>query len=250
MILDSLTFLGDGLFGRQVDAASLLSALDAAGIDRAVVVPLKPRGYALGSANLLVAAAAKQHADRLIGFARVDPWLGEQARDELEHAVDELGLQGLFVHPWEECFQVTSGLLDPLFQLASQRRLPVIVATGFPWLSEVLQVAHLATRFPDVPIVATHGGQINISGLGTFDADLALGRHPNLTIQTTGVYREDFLESMVSRHGADRVLFASGYPMFDPRFEVLRAKWAHVDDTARTAILSGNAERLLARPAA
>src|SRR6266852_5891717 len=102
MIIDSLTFFGDGLFRRQVDAASLLGALDTAGIDRAVVVPLKPRGYAFGPANRQLADAVKQHADRLIGFARVDPWLGAQARAELEHAVDELGLQGLFVHPWEE----------------------------------------------------------------------------------------------------------------------------------------------------
>lgn len=245
MIVDSLTFLGDGLFGRQADASSLLAALDAAGIDRAVVAPLKPREYAFGPANQRIAEAIKQHPDRLIGFARVDPWQRAQARQELEHAVHDLGLQGVFVHPWEECFQVTSGLLDPLLEYATTEHLPVIVATGFPWLSEALQVGHLASRFPDVSIIATHGGQLNISGFGTFDADLALGRHPNLAIQTTGVYREDFLESMVHRHGAERVLFASCYPMFEPRFEVLRPSWAHLDDEARSAILGGNAERLL-----
>jgi predicted TIM-barrel fold metal-dependent hydrolase len=245
MIVDSLTFLGDGLFGRHADAPSLLAALDAAGIDRAVVAPLKPRDYAFGPANKAIAETVKQHADRLIGFARVDPWQGPQARQELEHAVHELGLRGLFVHPWEECFQVTSGVLDPLLEFANQEHLPVTIATGFPSLSEALQVGHVAGRFPDVPIIATHGGQINISGLGTFDADLALGRYSNLAIQTTGVYREDFLESMVQKHGAHRVLFASCYPLFDPRFEVLRGKWAHLDEGARSAILGGNAKRLL-----
>jgi predicted TIM-barrel fold metal-dependent hydrolase len=142
---------------------------------------------------------------------------------------------------------VRSGLLDPLLESATRERLPVIVATGFPWLSEALQVGHLASRFPEVPIIATHGGQINVSGLGTFDADLALGCYPNLATQTTGVYREDFLESMVRRHGAERVLFASCYPMFEPRFEVLRPRWAHLDDAARSAILGGSAERLLGR---
>lgn len=249
MILDSLTLFGDGLFGRRVDANSLLTAMDAAGIERAVVAPLKPRNYHLPPANRQLAEVVRSHPDRLVGFARVDPWLGAPAREELERAVSDLGLRGLFVHPWEECFQVTSGLLDPLLELARLHHLPVIVATGFPWLSEALQLGELAQRFPDVSIIATHGGQINISGLGTFDADLALARHPNLSIQTTGAYREDFLEDMVKRHGAARVLFASHFPLFDPRLEVLRAKWAHVDDATRDAILGGNAERLLLKRA-
>ena len=65
-------------------------------------------------------------------------------------------------------------------------------------------------------------------------------------IQTTGVYREDFLEGVVERFGAGRLLFASGFPRFDPRLELLRVRWApNLDEQSRAAILGGNAARLL-----
>jgi predicted TIM-barrel fold metal-dependent hydrolase len=95
-------------------------------------------------------------------------------------------------------------------------------------------------------VVATNGGQINISGLGQVDAELALAENANLVVQTTGVYREDFLEGVVRRFGPERLLYASGFPHFDPRLEVLRVRWApNLDDHSRGLVLGGNAERLL-----
>ncbi len=246
MIVDSLTFLGESIFGRRASAADLLALMDEAGIDRAVVCPMKPRGYHLAAANDAVAEAVRTHAGRLTGFARADPHLGDEACAELERALGELGLRGLFLHPWEETFRVSAPLVDPLLETARQHHLPVIVASGYPWVSEGLQVGELARRFPDVTFVATNGGQINISGLGQMDAELALAANENLVLQTAGVYREDFIEGVVARLGAERVLFASGFPFMDPRLEILRVRWApNLDDGAREQILGGNAARLL-----
>lgn len=42
---------------------------------------------------------------------------------------------------------------------------------GYAHVEEAIEVAvHLALRFPWAPIMMTHGGQINISGLGQRDA--------------------------------------------------------------------------------
>jgi predicted TIM-barrel fold metal-dependent hydrolase len=228
VIVDSLAFPGDGL----------IEALDAAGIERAIVCPPRARGHGYDVENDRVADAVRAQPDRLLGFARVDP-LAPGARAELERARG-LGLRGLFLHPWEDAFRITDPAVDELVG-----ELPLIVAAGFPWVSEGLQVGELARRHPGTPIVATNGAQINISGLGQQDAELALEASPNLFIQTTGVYREDFIEGVVSRFGAGRVLFASGFPRFDPRLEILRVRWApHLDEQARAAILGGNAASL------
>ena len=228
MIVDSLTFLHDGL----------VPALDAAGIERAVVCPPRARGHGYEVENDRVAELAGAHPDRLVGFARVDP-LAPDAAAELERARN-LGLRGLFLHPWEDAFRITDPAVDALIG-----GLPVIVAAGFPWVSEGLQVGELARRHPETTIVATNGAQINISGLGQKDAELALEASSNLFIQTTGVYREDFIEGVVSRFGARRVLFASGFPRFDPRLELLRVRWApNLDEQAKAAILAGNAVKL------
>jgi predicted TIM-barrel fold metal-dependent hydrolase len=219
--------------------------MDELGIERAVSCPLRPRGYHLGPANELVAEAVHAHPDRLVGFARVDPNLGEEACAELERAVGELGLRGLFLHPWEETFQVGGLLVEQVLEVARRRMLPVIVAAGYPWLSEGLQVGELARRFPDVRFVATNGGQINISGLGQADVELALAANPNLAVQTAGVYREDFLENVVARFGPERLLYASAFPLLEPRLEILRVRWAHFGEAARAAVLGGNARALL-----
>jgi predicted TIM-barrel fold metal-dependent hydrolase len=241
--VDSLTFLGQSLFGPSATVDELLRALDETGMERAVVCPFRPRGYRLEEGNDLVAEAVGRHPDRLVGFARVDPNLRDDAARELERATRDLGLRGLFLHPWEETFRVHDRLVD---ELLDGFALPVIAAAGYPWLSEGLQVGELASRHPGLPVVATNGCQINISGLGQTDAELALTANPNLVVQTTGVYREDFLEGVVARHGAGRLLYASGFPLFDPRLEILRARWAPgFDDAARARVLGGNAGQLL-----
>ena len=169
--------------------------------------------------------------------------LGPDAVAEAERGIDELGLVGVFLHPWEETFAVTDRRVDAVVEVARARRVPVVLASGYPWLSEALQVGELAGRFPDVTLVATNGLQINMSGLGQTDAELALADNDNLIIQTTGVYREDFIERVVRRHGAQRVLYASALPHFDPRLEVRRVQWAAFSGDEMDAMLNGNAEQ-------
>jgi uncharacterized protein len=219
--VDSLTFAGEGL----------IAALDEAGIERAIVCAGRARGHGYDVENECVAALVAEHPDRLVAFARIDPLAPVSTR----------GAKGLFLHPWEDAFRVT----DPAVDAVLDGR-PVIVATGYPFVSEALQVAELARRHPETTFVATNGGQINISGLGQEDAFLALEACPNLHVQTSGVYREDFLEGVVERFGAERLVYASAWPQFDPRLELLRVRWApNLGEDARAAILRGNATRLL-----
>ncbi len=221
MTVDSLTFAGEGL----------IAALDEAGIERAIVCAGRARGHGYDVANASVAALAAEHPERLVAFARVDPLA----------PVATTGAAGLFLHPWEDAFRVT----DPTVDAVVDGR-PVIVATGYPFVSEALQVAELARRHSETTFVATNGGQINISGLGQDDAFLALEACPNLYVQTSGVYREDFLEGVVERFGAERLVYASAWPRFDPRLELLRVRWApNLGEAAQKAILGGNATRLL-----
>jgi predicted TIM-barrel fold metal-dependent hydrolase len=120
----------------------------------------------------------------------------------------------------------------------------VLIAAGYPWVSEASQIGDLARRFPGVPLVMTHGGQINISGLGQADAMQVLRTHPNVSMETSGVYRQDFLEDVVAELGAARVLFGSNSPRMDPRLEVERVRWANLPDSDKAQILVGNARRL------
>jgi len=241
--VDAFVFLGQSLFGYGQSVEELLARMDASGVESAIVCPVKPRGYRLESANDLIGDAVSRQP-RFVGLARVDPNLGDEAVDELDRALVTLGLRGLFLHPWEENFRVNAKLVDPLLERCAEHHVPVLIATGYPWLSEAAQVGDLARRFPGVSIVMTHGGQINISGLGQFDALDVLRRCHNVMIETSGVYRQDFVEDVARDIGPERVLFGSSSPRMDTRLEIERVRWANLPDEARALMLAGNARRL------
>jgi len=242
--VDSLAVIGPDLFGGGQEAPAVLESMRRLGIDVTVAAPARPPGYVLGPANEALAVAARSSGGAIVGLGRVDPNQADAA-DEAVRCVRRLGLAGLFLHPWQEVFRANGPrAVAVLSAFAAAGGRIVVVATGVPWLSEAPQVADLAGRFPRVSFVMTNGGQFNISGLGQQDAMLALSEHPNLYIQTTGVYRQDFIEGVVARLGAERVMYAGGSPWFEPGFEVLRVRRAKVSDADRDLLCGGTAARV------
>jgi uncharacterized protein len=223
MIVDSFVQVGKSIHGYELTIKDLLKSMDQYGIAKSVVCPVQPFTYHLETENDFVAGLAKKHEERIIGFARVDPRLGEKAVVEVNRSVEGLGLKGIFLHPWEEGYRVNADFVIPVVRQASQLGVPVLVATGYPWVSHALQVAHLAEQLPEAKIIMTHGGQINISGLAQADAALALRTNPNLYIETSGVYRQDFIEDAIEEFGPQRVFFGSNSPKMHQGFELDRA---------------------------
>jgi predicted TIM-barrel fold metal-dependent hydrolase len=246
MAIDALCFIGVSRFGYELSADAALREFDAEGISTAVVAPMHPRQGDMAGANVELAHIVRDSGGRFIRAARVDPWDGEAAVQQVTDAVTQGGARALFLHPDEEHFQINDVRVRPIAERVNELRVPVVVATGFHCVSEAVQVGWFAQWCPDVPVIMTNGGQLNISGLGQFDAELAL-RLPNVHILTSGVYRDDFLERTVQTFGADRVLFASAAPQFDVAYEKRRVLQVHVTDAERDLVLSGNAERIFGR---
>jgi len=244
MTFDLRTFIGESFDGRKQNVEDLLRSMDELKIDMALVCPFRPLSYNLHEANLSLAGVIAKHADRLLGAVRIDPWQPD-APKILQRGVEEHGCRALFLNPWEEHFRADTPRLDPLLQRLNTYHIPLIITTGYPWLSEALQVCSLALQWPEIPIVMTNGGQINISGLGQADATLALHKAPNLYIETAGVYRQDFLEETLQMFGPGRILYGSGVPYFDQRYELLRAKYLKATREQINAILGENTLKLL-----
>jgi predicted TIM-barrel fold metal-dependent hydrolase len=245
-VIDAHVYLGRSIQGFGQDRDDILKEMDRLAIERSVLVPVRPFDYGYGTQNDLVAGARRAHMDRFYAVGRVDPRL-PGAASEAARCLSVLEVQGLYLHPWEDAIPTSDHRLDPVMEVCAGHGVPILVAAGYPWVSEAPQVGELAGRFPQVQVIMTNGGQINISGLGQRNAWLALARHPNLYMTTSGVYREDFVEEVLTGLGSGRVLFGSQSPLFDQDFELHRLLWAHVDEPARQAALSGNAEALFGR---
>ena len=250
-VVDALSFVGPSLFGREQPPEppeALVARMDEVGVDAAVVAPHRPPGYHLGPANAWLAEAVAASGGRLFGLARIDP-NQKDAPEQAAHALGELGLCGVLLHPREEVFPIDGPWTDAVVEMAAAHRRPVVVSAGWPWVAEALQIAEVAARHPGVCFAMTNGGQFNISGLGQLDAELALRRCPNLVIFTNGVYRQDFLQRAAVEFGAERVLFAAAGPQFDLAFELHRVRSADMSSEAhRDRMLGANAAALYGLP--
>ncbi|MGQ9600622.1 MAG: amidohydrolase family protein [Anaerolineae bacterium] len=244
MIVDAHVFLGTSLFGYGQSLAKVCANMDRLGIDKAVLVPVKPRDYHLGPMNELVADAVQKYPDRFMGLCRVDPWQGEAALAEVRRGFEHLGACGLYLDPWEENFQVNHRIVIPLVEQAREYGKPVMLNAGHVRVSHPTQVGDLASRFPTVQFVACNGAQINICGILLSDARRMLEACPNVVIETAGTYREDFLEEIMTEVGEERVLFASRCPIYDQPFEMSRVRLAHLSESQKQKMWGLNAIRV------
>lgn len=240
MIIDGLIHLGTSHFGSSLSVDEAIAAMDENGTDLAVAAPVHPRGANFSEANQHVLDAAAT-TGRFLPLARVDPWTGVAALVELERAV-AAGARGLFLNPAEEHFPANAPTVRPLVEMAAELGVSIAIAAGFHLYSEPPQLSELASWAPDVPVVLTNGGQFNISGGSNYDALLTLRDRPNVVVQTTAMYREDFLRSVIEI-GEDRLMFATAAPQFSWRYERARVDLAGLG-SAEEPVLGGTCARV------
>jgi predicted TIM-barrel fold metal-dependent hydrolase len=248
VIIDGLAYLpGPDEPGDGASVAALLAHMSALGISRTLVCGTRrPDGV---SPNARTAEAVHSHPGQLSGLIRVSPqthgW-----QDDLERYAGDPAFAGVLLHPWEDGFAIVDPGPRLVAERCADRGLPLTAAAGYPWVSEALRIGSLADQFPGTTFVLTNEGQLNISGLGAADVTLLLRQSPNVVLHTTGAYREDFLVSLVSQFGPERLMYASGYPRFSPEYELRRVQWADgISAEAKEHILGTTAPAVFSMPA-
>jgi predicted TIM-barrel fold metal-dependent hydrolase len=194
----------------------LLSQLEEAAIDRAVLFPMPDQ---LNTDNEGLRALLAQDS-RFIAIASMNPHLGDAALKELRLALSEWGFRGLKLMPVHYAFRTASTAADPLIELAREFDVPVTVHSG-NFFCHPLEIAEMASRFPDVNFIMDHMGY----RYHVLEAVLAAERCPNLYLATTAVFEPHFIQMAINRVGAERVIFGSNAPLVIPRLqlEVIRA---------------------------
>src|SRR2546423_9329525 len=128
-IFDAHTHLGtdiDGMIGRYEE---LIGAMDRYGISRAFMFcldePDRHPGFRAGNDRTLEFAARSE--GRLIPFVRLD--LTESPIEEAERCLDR-GARGIKLHPRAQKFELNDARLTPVFALAAERRVPILIHGG------------------------------------------------------------------------------------------------------------------------
>jgi predicted TIM-barrel fold metal-dependent hydrolase len=244
MIIDAHVHIGKSLFGHELTPDELLENMEKTHIDKAIIIPFKPKDYNFEPQNDIIAETVKRYPDKFLGFGRIDPWQKEEAEKETLRIFNQLNLLGLFIDPCEELCPLTSPVLTPIFEMMREINKPVMFSGGQVRNSHPRQIEYIARKYPEITFIATSGGQINICGGLLYDAEEMLKKCPNVIMETSGIYRRDFIEQMTKKLGASRVIFGSGTPYYNQSFEIERIKTAHISNEKKEMLLGKNIDRL------
>jgi len=245
MLIDAHNHLGgpDKGDGKSQSVSDILMAMDASGIEKAVVFPFNEAdpGISFSRTNSFIAEAMHAHPDRLIGFCRLDPNAGKDAVSELMRSVSEMGLKGLKLHPSSQDFPLDHPALNDVLDLAQELGVPVIFDSG-KRLSPPAGIAALAVRFPRLNIIMAH--------MNLYEESIAAAEgSPNIYLGTTGYFNLRRLGMAIARLGADRFVEGSDSPYISMRREMEKInETPGVSDESSHLILGGNIGSLLGLP--
>jgi len=216
-------------------AETLLEVMDAQGVDRAVITGL---GQMMDNQYLIDACA--KWPDRFIGMGQVDPRTPD-ARETVRAFASEPGMAALKLHPTMHGYHVCDhGLLDPIFELADELGLLVLInALDDPFCAP-LSIEEIASHFPGVPTLIAHSGVI----WNVMEAILVAGRTPNLYLETSATQLID-VQTMMSTVGPDKIVMGTDWPCFDFELEMLKLAKAIPDPEDRAKVTGHNLARLL-----
>lgn len=245
MVIDFHVYIGKSMVEGELSVEELLRQMENSGVDRAVLCPVKTMDSTYREQNAVVAQLQKQYPDQFYGYCRVDPNTGDIGLDVFRRGMEEQGLKGMLLHPWEDTYTVNDERVFPYVELALRYGVPVMIETGYPWLCHCFQVGDVAGRYPEGTFIMTHGGQVDSSGFSQMDAVKVIDNCPNIITETSGMFADEMIEDMANRLGPERLLFGSHSPWLDMRLETFRIRRAHISEDKKDVILGKNAMRLL-----
>ena len=227
--------------------SSLLATMDAGGIDRAVCLGIANTADRVEAANRFAGSLP----ERLIGFGSIHPDLpiDENLESLLRHR-----LRGVKVHPLFQGYALDDRRLVELLD-AMQGRYVVVVhvghgGDGFERCTPQM-FRKLALELPRLALIACHfGGYHQLEEA----AEVVVGL-PSVYLDTSwppgvGSLEAARVRALIERHGAERVCFASDWPMADPGADASAIRDLGFPDEVTDDILGNNLIRLIEAQAA
>jgi predicted TIM-barrel fold metal-dependent hydrolase len=231
-IFDAHLHLGHDIDGMVGDYDQLEALMAEYGMTRAFMFCLDEpdRHPSFSAANDRTLAFAERSAGRLIPFVRLD--LNESPIEEAARCLDA-GARGIKLHPRAQKFTATDERLGPVFEIAAERRVPILIhgGRGLPPIAEGLRT--LVDRYPEATLIIAHAGIADLAAL----ARCMAGRK-GVFFDTSTWSAVDLLD-FYRQVPAEQVVYASDFPYGQQPGSLLIA--------VKTALHAGYSEAQLRR---
>lgn len=223
-----------------------------AGVEQ-VVFTGRDSGYGAYD-NDYVADVMHQMPEHIIGVGGVDALDPVHALDKINH-IHELGLKGISMDPAVQNIAANDARLYPIYQRCVELDLPVFLTVGpMPVASPVLYsyleyasplyIDKLAQDFPQLRIVASHGGfPFTQEWIAT------AWRNDNVYFETS-IYWDQAGVAPLLAHAAnqiigDKIIFASGFPACPVQYTIDTIMSYGIKEEILPYIFHKNIERVL-----
>jgi predicted TIM-barrel fold metal-dependent hydrolase len=239
----------------EIAIENLIASMQATGIDKAVLQAEWEFGD-YRAMNQAVKRLIDLYPEKLIGFCTVHPVETRDMAKEVEEWVTEKGMQGVNLQPWAYPLYANDKVFYPLYEKCVELDIPVTIHTAINFshtrsmdFGRPLYLDFIACDFPDLKIVANHGGWPWVTELVA-----VAWKHPNVYIETgavspkyiarSGTGWEPFLQygnSVIQ----NQILFASEWPLMALERLIPEVDELELKDTVKAKYLGGNATQLL-----
>jgi uncharacterized protein len=243
----------------------LLREMDANAIDFGLVIEIveSPTAKdALAESRQVYVASG----GRLRPVVTVDPTRGEYTvRNAIALWEDDAAIAGIKLFPGYLPFYPHDPRLEPLYEFAHRRGVPVLVhqgdtldRRGLVKFARPIELDEVAVRYPDVRFVLCHFGNPWVE-----EAAEVVYKNENVYADTSGLLahpsapyfermldqcRRRILQAIVSIGSADRILYGSDWPLEELRLAVSLVDGLDLPPADRRKILGENARRLFGFP--
>jgi uncharacterized protein len=220
----------------------LIKSGSAIGVEKYIVHSTATKPEQVESINDFIIGEISRES-RFVGFGTLHqdfaPFESEIAR------IKKAGLRGVKLHPDFQKFEIDSAKMDPVYEcLASEGMLVLAHAGDCRYdFSGPRRIARVIDRHPTLKFVAAHFG-----GYTEWDESFEILAGRDLwfdTSSTTWKLPIEKSRAMIAKHGVERFLFGSDFPMWDHADEFGRFQALGLSEADERAILFDNAAALL-----
>ncbi len=225
-------------------ADKLVRQMDEAGIAMAAISGYMNAPGPNPDSLRTIADAVAAYPDRLIGYARLDPWFDDACVRTLEAAVRDWGCRGVKLHPAHYTLHPFGQQTVKLVRRAGELGLPVLFHCGDEMMSLPYQIDRLAAACPETTIILAHIG-------GFFSGNAALdvaARRENTFVDTSEIPLPHMVRRAVDVLGAEKVLFGTDGPSIDMGLEITKVKLAGLSCSQEEQVFCRNYATLMGIP--
>ena len=187
--------------------------------------------------------------DVFLPFCTINPFLLSNPVKEFRKYI-EIGAKGLKLYPSYNYFYPNESRMYPLYALAQEERLPVLIHTGSSIFrgskikyANPIHLDDVASDFPDLSLIMAHSGR----GLWYEKAFFLSRLHPNLYLEISGLPPANLLSYFPDmENNIDKFIYGSDWPgikTISSNIEAIRA--LPLAEESIRKVLYDNAARVL-----